>query len=118
MPSHTGNDVAISDPAGFDWDQYGAAYYLMSSGDGIKALVLALALSKEPPQVVVCNVSVPASQAGRIRAMLPTLLDGLTLDGRVFDGASLSALPDPLPFPATTSRRPTAATMVVASGSP
>ncbi len=100
MPSHTGRDTAMSTPAGFDWDQYGAAYYLMSSGDGIKALVLALALSKEPPRVVVCNVSVPASQAGRIRAMVPDLLDGLTINGRVFDGNTLAALPDPLPFPA------------------
>ena len=100
MPSHIGSDAAISDPAGFDWDQYGAAYYLMSSGDGIKALVLALAFSKTPPKVIVCNVSVPSSQANRIRAMLPTLLDGLTINGRIFDGESLGVLPDPLPFPA------------------
>lgn len=100
MPSHTGKDVAMSIPAGFEWDQYGAAYYLMSSGDGIKALVLALALSKQPPKVVVCNVSVPSSQAGRIRSMVPDLLNGLTINGRVFDGELLASLPDPLPFPA------------------
>ncbi len=118
MPSHTGSDVTVSVPAGFDWDQYGAAYYLMSSGDGIKALVLALALSKEPPKVVVCNVSVPSSQASRIRAMLPTLLDGLTINGRVFDGTLLGALPDPLPFPAYNIMAISGNNHVVSGGSP
>ena len=58
MPSHTGHDVAVSAPVGFDWDQYPAAYYLLATGDGMRALVLALAVPSGA-RVVVCNVSVP-----------------------------------------------------------
>jgi hypothetical protein len=98
MPIHTGHDVVMSDPAGFDWETFPAAYYLVSMGDGVRALVLALALPGEK-KVVVCNVSVPASQAGRIRTSLPLLLDGLKVNGTTLHGSALAALPDPLPFP-------------------
>jgi hypothetical protein len=98
MPSHTGRDVAVSQPVGFEWDNHPAAYYLLTTGDGVRALVLAIALSDEQ-KVVVCNLSVPGGQADRIREMTPQVLDGLTVDGEALDGATLEALPDPLPFP-------------------
>jgi hypothetical protein len=98
MPSYTGHDIAVSLPVGFTWDDHQAAYYLLATGAGMRALVLAVALPGEG-KVVACNVSISMSQAYRIRTMLPQLLDGLTVEGRVMDGAALDALPDPLPFP-------------------
>jgi hypothetical protein len=98
MPSHTGRDVSVSEPAGFQWGQSDAAYYLITTGDGVRALVLAVAIPGER-KVVVCNISVAASQADRIRAALPELLGGLTVNGREMNGNALDALPDPLPFP-------------------
>lgn len=98
MPSHTGNDVSFSQPASFEWDAHDAAYYLLTTGDGVRAVVLALALPGES-KVVVCNISVPMAQADRIRAMIPRILDGLTINGMALDGTALDRLPDPLPFP-------------------
>lgn len=118
MPSHTGNDVAVSVPRGFDWEQYGGAYYMLSSGDGIKALVLALTISRNPPKVVVCNISIPASQVSRIRPMLPTLLDGLTLNGQVLRAESFAVLPDPLPFPRYQIASSSSENRVADGGSP
>lgn len=98
MPSHTGYDVAVSEPVGFTWGDHQAAYYLLATGAGMRALVLALSLPDER-QVVACNVSIAAQYADRIRALLPQLLDGFTVEDRVLDGAPLDVLPDPLPFP-------------------
>jgi hypothetical protein len=98
MPSHTGRDVVVSQPVGFEWDSHEAAYYLVSTGEGVRVLVLALALAGKQ-KVVVCNLSVPVSQASRIRSVTPEILDGLTIDGEALDGAALNVLPDPLPFP-------------------
>ena len=98
MPSHTGHDVTVSDPTGFKWGEYDAAYYLLTTGDGVRVFVLAVALPGLQ-KVVVCNISIPANQANRIRAMLPQLLNGLTVNGMTMSGAALDVLPDPLPFP-------------------
>lgn len=102
MPSHTGNDVAFSQPVGFIWSDHQAAYYLLATGAGMRGLVLAVALSGER-KVVACNLIIPAGQANRIRAMLPQLLDGLTIAGSVMSGDGLDSLPEPLPFPHYTS---------------
>lgn len=98
MPSHTGHDVAMSDPEGFTWEMFPASYYLLSTGDGFRALVLAVALPGRV-KIVVCNVSVPAAQGARIRASLPQLLDGFTVNGTALHGAALDTLPDPLEYP-------------------
>ncbi|MCC6802967.1 MAG: hypothetical protein IT319_08785 [Anaerolineae bacterium] len=98
MPSHTGNDVTVSDPVGFMWGEHQAAYYLLATGTGMRAVVLAIALP-DNSRVVACNVSITMSQAQRIRIMLPQLLDGLMVDNDVMDGSALDTLPDPLPFP-------------------
>jgi hypothetical protein len=98
MPSHIGHDAAVSPPVGFDWDDVPAAYYLLTSGDGMRVLVVALVVPNAQ-QVVVCNMSVPAAQADRIRASIVPLLNGLTINGKVFSGKTLDTLPDPLLFP-------------------
>ena len=116
MPNHTGSDVAVSRPAGFSWDHYPAAYYLLTSGDGVRALVIALVVPNTQ-EVVVCNVSVPVAQVSRIRSLTPQLLDGLSINGIVFDGAALNDLPDPLPFPRYTLTS-TAVDNRVSSGNP
>lgn len=102
MPSHT-HDVTVSQPVGFTWGEHRAAYYLMATGTGMRAMVLAIALPDES-KVVACNVSVTMSQAQRIRAMLPQLLDGLTVDDSEMDGSVLETLPNPLPFPIYSPR--------------
>lgn len=103
MPSHM-NDVTVSDPVGFMWGEHQAAYYLLATGTGMRAVVLAIALPTDS-KVVACNVSITMSQAQRIRMMLPQLLDGLTVDNNVMDGSALDILPDPLPFPHYNPRK-------------
>lgn len=115
MPSHTGIDVSVSEPTGFDWETFPAAYYLLTTGDGVRALVLALGLPN-PKKLVVCNVSVPMAQADRIRQLLPNVLDGFVVDGTTLHGAALDVLPDPLPFP-RYSLAATAVDSRVAAGS-
>ena len=70
MPSHTGRDVAIGTPIGFDWDSYPAAYYLLTSGDGVRVLVIAMTVP-DARKIVVCNLSIPVAQASRIRESSP-----------------------------------------------
>ncbi|MEP7291166.1 MAG: hypothetical protein ABI835_05255 [Chloroflexota bacterium] len=98
MPNHTGWDVVMTAPRAFVWSEHNAAYYLYSTGDGVRAVVLALALPNQE-KVVICNVSSAMSQANRIRASLPQLLAGLMIDGTTLDSTSLDTLPDPLMFP-------------------
>lgn len=99
MPHEIGHDVAASEPAPFIWSDHDAAYYLLNSGDGIKTIVLAIALP-DVDKLVVCNISVPADQVDRIRQALPEVLDGLTINGHRLSGEALDALPEPLHFPA------------------
>lgn len=98
MPNHTGWDVTMSDPEGFTWDGHNAAYYLMTTGDGVRGIVLAVALPNQH-QIVACNVSASMSEAHRIRASLPQLMNGLMVGGSTLTSVALDVLPDPLPFP-------------------
>ncbi len=98
MPDHTGWDVAMTEPEGFEWGDHEAAYYLFTTGDGVRGLVLAVEVPDEN-KVVAINISAPMSQANRIRAALPTLLDGLMVGSNRLSGAALDSLPDPLTFP-------------------
>ncbi len=117
MPSHMGYDVVVSKPAAFQWDTYQAAYYLITTGDGVRALVIALAIPGMG-KVVVCNISAPTAQSERIRAMLPDLLDDLTIDGTSLDGKALDALPNPLPFPRYSMAASTVSTQTAANTPP
>jgi hypothetical protein len=101
MPGRIGRDVAVSEPMQFRWDGYDAAYYLLSGQDA-QTMVIAVAIPASAdarPRLVVSNVSVPPAQGERLRAALPRLLDGLTIDGVRLSGDGLAGLPDPLPFP-------------------
>lgn|GEM_PF-1314598 len=98
MPNHTGWDVTMSQPEAFNWDEYAAAYYLMTTGDGVRSIVLAVAVPGKQ-RIVACNISAAVAQAHRIRAALPQLLNGLMIDGMTLSSTGLSALPDPLQFP-------------------
>jgi len=96
-PDYIGNAV-VSDPVGFKWGQYDAAYYLLSNRDQTVTMLLALGMP-ERDNLVVCHVSVPDTQADRIRAVLPDLLSSLMIDGKLVNAAALRDLPDPLIFP-------------------
>jgi hypothetical protein len=96
-PQYVGT-AAVSEPIGFLWNNHEAAYYLTDSGEGSLTLVLGVYLP-ELSKLVACSVSAPRDQAERIRAMLPTLLDGLTINEISLDGQALEQLPDPLEFP-------------------
>ncbi len=101
MPQRVGRDVSVSEPVGFRWGSYDAAYYLLSGLDA-RTMVLAVAVpsaDKPRPSLVVCNISVPNDREGVLRTMLPLILDELTIDGIALDGSALQMLPDPLPFP-------------------
>lgn len=99
MPSHIGDDAVASDPVPFEWDGRDAAYYLLTSANAAKTIVLAVE-TKSERRLVVCNINMPASETVRVREMLPTILDGMMIDGEVLDGQGLEVLPDPLVFPA------------------
>lgn len=101
MPQRVGRDVSVSDPVGFRWGNYDAAYYLLSGLD-VRTMVLAVAVPNNNglrPSLVVCNISVPNDHEGMLRTVLPFVLDGLTIDGTTLEGDALQSLPDPLPFP-------------------
>lgn len=90
--------IEVSQPTQFKWDEFDAAYYLLSSGDGVRAIVLAIALP-ENNQLVVCNVSAPSMTANEIRTRLPEIFQGMTINGETIGGEALHELPNPLPFP-------------------
>lgn len=101
MPQRVGRDVTVTEPVGFRWGDYDAAYYLLSGLDA-RTMVLAVAVpnaDKPRPSLVVCNISVPNDREGVLRTALPFILDGLSIDGITLDGDALQTLPDPLPFP-------------------
>jgi hypothetical protein len=89
--------ATVSDPVGFQWDGYDAAYYLLNDGEGSLKMVLGLAMPDN--QFIGCNISAPAHLATRIRRSLPTVLSSLTVNGHRLDSSSLEELPDPLDFP-------------------
>lgn len=85
-------------PYGFEWSRHDAAFYLSNNGDGNMTMLIAIALP-DVERMVVCNVTSPASEAGRIRSILPALLGSLTVNGTRMDVDALHQLPDPLVFP-------------------
>lgn len=97
MPTMVGRDVVVSNPVEFIWDGRDAAYYLLTGHDRSKTIVIAVETSRQDDLVVI-NVSMPASEESRVREMLPEVLDGLRINGVEMDGDSLDILPDPLPF--------------------
>jgi hypothetical protein len=98
MPSVVGQNVVVSEPVGFMWNGRDAAYYLLTNYDGVKTIVIAVEANRNN-RLVVCNISMPASEASRVRDMLPELLDGMQINDMAMDGMALDALPDPLMFP-------------------
>jgi hypothetical protein len=92
------DDSAVSEPAGFMWDGYDAAYYLVDNRDGFVSMVIAVAVP-DSRQFVACSVTAPHAQHDRIREYLPQLLDGLTINGVTLDSDALEALPNPLEYP-------------------
>ncbi len=86
-------------PVAFVWGEHHAAYYLANERDTTVMIVVGVALPNAP-HIVTCNITAPASSAAQLRAMLPHLLDNLTINGVRLTGTALdAALPDPLPFP-------------------
>jgi hypothetical protein len=96
-PEYT-DDMSMTEPVGFDWDDHRAAYYLFTTEDGARGVVLAVEVPGEQ-KVVGINVSAPIWQSSRIRGMLPELLNGVKIGTSRLDGAALDMLPDALPFP-------------------
>jgi hypothetical protein len=92
-------EALVSEPVAFEWDGHDAAYYLLNNRDRTVTMLLALGMA-DRQALVVCHISVPEDQAGRIRPLLPELLESLTVDGHAIDAAALHDLPDPLVFPA------------------
>jgi hypothetical protein len=98
MPDHIGHNTVVSQPVAFEWSDHEAAYYLLSSPEGMRTMVLAVAVP-DTGKLVVCNVSVPESDVDRVAHELPAIFDGLTIDGRVMDVADLESLLNSLRFP-------------------
>lgn len=97
-PDYVG-DATVSPPVPFMWDEFECAYYLMDNGEGNLTIVIGI-LDPKTNRLITVSTSAPQDQQGRIRAMLPDLLDGLTINNTVLSGSVLDQiLPDPLIFP-------------------
>lgn len=99
MPDASLHNATLSQTVPMELGAHEAAYYLLSDGHGNKTLVLALAPDGKPDKIIVCNVSASNHDAARIRAVLPMMLQNLTIDGQPVDMSGLDTLPDPLIFP-------------------
>lgn len=95
-PDYVGRALA-SEPQAFDWDHHDAAYYLLNNRDS--TLTLLLAMSLPPNKMIVAHISLPESQAARLRPLLPSLFQSLTINGVLISAEALRHLPDPLVFP-------------------
>ncbi len=104
MPDMIGG-AAVSEPSAFVWNEHESAYYLLTSPDGTRTMVMAVALPNK--QLVVCNVSVPEHYQGDVRDALPIILNGLTVNGVPLDTSALEALPDDVHFPPAPDPTPT-----------
>lgn len=94
-------DAAMSDPTAFVWGAHKSAYYLLTGTDHTYTMVLAIALPDQQ-HLLVCNISAPPdyrTREGGLRATIPAILDGLTVDGIELEGADLNDLLNPLNFP-------------------
>ncbi|MBL8148230.1 MAG: hypothetical protein JNL34_17775 [Anaerolineae bacterium] len=90
--------MGISEPVAFDWHGHDAAYYLLSGNGGIRTLVIGVYLPKRDA-LLAANISMPAHEVERVRAMLPQLFAGFVIDGVELGGEALDSLPQPLVFP-------------------
>lgn len=88
----------VTSTVAFEWGEHDAAYYLLTDGEGNHTIVIALVVPVIN-KMVVCNISSPAEDAARIRAVLPEVLSQLSVNGVLMDSSALASLPDPLPFP-------------------
>ncbi|MFN8376442.1 MAG: hypothetical protein U0694_26670 [Anaerolineae bacterium] len=90
----------VTVPQGFAWGDQDAAYYLLndSADEGHATLVLAVTVPRSS-RLLAVSVSAPHREQARIREMLPTLLDGLTLNRVPMNSAALDTLPQTLAFP-------------------
>ncbi len=96
-PSLVG-DALVSEPVAFEWEGHEAAYYLLNSQDGSLTLLFAVE-APDSNQLLVSNITAPASEMEHIRDVLPHILDTLTINGLQFDASLLNVFPDPLVFP-------------------
>ncbi len=92
-----------NEPYGFEWSRHDAAFYLSNNGDGNMTMLIGVAMPNAE-QMVVCNVTSPASESARIRDILPNVLRTLSVNGVQMDVTALAKLPDPLEFPPYTAR--------------
>lgn len=88
----------VDKPFGFAWGSHEAAYYLSNNGDGNVTMLIAIAIP-DSQQMVACNITSPVRESGRIRSILPDVLNTLTVNGVQMDVTALDNLPDPLVFP-------------------
>jgi hypothetical protein len=97
MPKYLGDSQA-SEPVGFSWDGYEAAYYLVASPSGSRTMVLAVMAPPDSRRLLVFNLSAPVEQESCIRPMTLRLLGQLTVNSVALSSAPLDDLPDPLLF--------------------
>lgn len=96
---HLIGEATIGELQPFTWNGQDAAYYLTADGDDSATIVIGV-IAPETQRLVAYNLSAPINHTDRIRAMLPALLDTVTINNVTFSGAELDFLPDPLVFPA------------------
>lgn len=89
----------VSEPVPFRWDAFDASYYLLHDDSlAINTMVIGVYLP-ESAVLLTCTISAPASQAGRIRGLLPNLVRGMSINGHNMSADAILSLPDPLEFP-------------------
>lgn len=89
----------VSAPTPFEWDGHQASYYLLHDAElDINTMVIGVYVPASG-LLFTCSVSAPVTQAERIRAMLPTLMQDLDINGRNLSAMPIEQLPNPLDFP-------------------
>lgn len=99
QPTFIGS-ASVTEPRGFTWSGYDAAYYTLDSGGDWLTLLMAAYLDDGAPLVV--NISVPRARQDELATLLPNILHEITFGEWTLHHDGLAQLPKPLRFPNDT----------------
>lgn len=91
-------DATTSSPQAFVWQGYDGAYYVLNSGDGNIALVIALVLP-ESNHMLAFNLSANEKNTASIYRALANILNHLQVNTQVLGDSLVTVLPKELPIP-------------------
>jgi hypothetical protein len=100
MPDLT-SGTWVEEPIALASGESYAAYYLYTGVNDVHGMVLALA-RREAQQILVINMTVPDTDAQKLRSYLPQIVDGLQIGNYAFTYRLLDPMPEALVFPSAS----------------